>query len=196
MVDILSGSGGPSSGRLVLDGKEVSPRTPADALCAGIGMVTGDRAKSALLSRSIRENVSVTALRTWFGRLGLIRLQQERTRVASNLSSLSVQGDPERPLTALSGGNQQRVLVSRLLAADLDVMLFDNPTVGVDIASRAQLWRELRALAENRIVIVASSEADELMGVCDRVVCLHGGEVSEILERGAITERALTSATS
>jgi ribose transport system ATP-binding protein len=95
--------------------------------------------------------------------------------VAEALASLSVVGDSERPLTALSGGNQQRVLVSRLLAADLSVMVFDDPTVGVDIASRADLWRELQSLAAGRVILVASGEAEELIGVCDRVICIHNG---------------------
>jgi ABC-type sugar transport system ATPase subunit len=196
LVAVISGSTRPLSGQIRLGGADIVLRSPADALSHGIGTVTGDRSRSAMLSRTIRENVSVTALRKWFGRAGMIRRPVERRRVADALASLSVFGDPERPLTALSGGNQQRVLVSRLLAADLSVMVFDDPTVGVDIASRAELWRELQSLAAGRVILVASGEAEELIGVCDRVVCIHNGEVSEVLEGDAITEHALARATS
>jgi ABC-type sugar transport system ATPase subunit len=196
LVAVISGSTRPLSGQIRLGGADIVLRSPADALSHGIGTVTGDRSRSAMLSRTIRENVSVTALRKWFGRAGMIRRPVERRRVADALASLSVFGDPERPLTALSGGNQQRVLVSRLLAADLSVMVFDDPTVGVDIASRAELWQELQSLAAGRVILVASGEAEELIGVCDRVVCIHNGEVSEVLEGDAITEHALARATS
>jgi ABC-type sugar transport system ATPase subunit len=196
LVAIISGSTRPLSGQIRLGDSHIVLRSPADALSHGIGTVTGDRSRSAMLSRTIRENVSVTALRRWFGRAGIIRRPVERRRVAEALASLSVVGDSERPLTALSGGNQQRVLVSRLLAADLSVMVFDDPTVGVDIASRADLWRELQSLAAGRVILVASGEAEELIGVCDRVICIHNGEVSDVLEGKEITEHALARATS
>jgi ABC-type sugar transport system ATPase subunit len=196
LVAIISGSTKPLAGHMALDGQEINPRSPADALARGIGTVTGERSRSALLSRTVRDNVSVTALRKWFGPLGVIRRAEERRRVASALGSLSVVGDMERPLSALSGGNQQRVLVGRLLAAELEVMLFDDPTVGVDVASRAELWRELRTLAKSRVVLVASGEAEELMGVCDRVICIHDGVVSGVLEGPEITELAIARATS
>lgn len=195
LVSIVGGVSRPASGQLTLGGTRIVLHSPADALTNGIGTVTGDRSKSALLSRSVRDNVSVTALRRWFGRLGVIRRTHERARVATALSALSVEGDPERPLGALSGGNQQRVLVSRLLAADLEVMVFDDPTVGVDVASRSQLWSELRTLAQHRVVLVASGEPEELIGVCDRVVCIRDGSVSRVLERGEITEHAISHAT-
>lgn len=196
LVAIIAGNVRPLSGEIRLNGDVIRLRSPADALACGIGTVTGDRSRSALLSRSVRDNVSVTALRRWFGPFGLIRRAVERRNVAGALASLSVAGDPERPLGALSGGNQQRVLVSRLLAAELDVMVFDEPTVGVDVASRAQLWHELRTLAASRVVIVASGEPEEIVGVCDRVVCIRDGHVSGILEGEQITEHALAHATS
>jgi ABC-type sugar transport system ATPase subunit len=196
LVDVIAGSVRPTSGRMVLDGAVVDPRSPADALAWGIGTVTGNRARSALLTRTVRDNVSVTALRKWFGPAGLIRRGEERRRVNEALASLSVDGDPERPLSSLSGGNQQRVLVSRLLAAELKVMLFDDPTVGVDVASRAQLWDELRKLARDSVVLVASGEPEELIGVCDRVICIHDGGVTDVLEGDGITDEAIAHATS
>jgi ABC-type sugar transport system ATPase subunit len=195
LVAIIGGSTRPSHGHITLGGRPINPHSPADALACGIGTVTGDRSRSALLTRTVRDNVSVTALRKWFGPLGIIRRGEERTKVAHALESLSVTGDPERPLGALSGGNQQRALVSRLLAAELEVLVLDDPTVGVDVASRAQLWHELRTLARSRIVLVASGEAEELIGVCDRVVCIRDGVTSEVLEGDQITEHAIAHAT-
>jgi len=195
LIGVISGSTKPLSGQMSLGGEALNFRSPADALAFGIGTVTGQRSRSALMSRSIRENVSVTALRKWFGWTGIIRRAEERKRVASALASLSVVGDPERPLSALSGGNQQRVLVSRLLAADLEILVLDDPTVGVDVASRAELWQELQSLAPGRVIVLASAEAEELIGVCDRVICIHDGAVSVILEGDAITEHAIARAT-
>jgi ABC-type sugar transport system ATPase subunit len=195
LVAIIGGSTKPTHGHMALGERSISPHSPADALACGIGTVTGDRSRSALLTRTVRDNVSVTALRKWFGPLGIIRRSEERSRVATALDSLSVTGDPERPLGALSGGNQQRVLVSRLLAAELEVLVLDDPTVGVDVASRAQLWQELRTLATSTMRLRASGEAEELIGVCDRVVCIRDGVTSEILEGAEITEHAIAHAT-
>ena len=105
-----------------------------------------------------------------------------------------MQGDHERNISALSGGNQQRALVSRLLAADAPVLILDEPTVGVDIRARGELWSALRGLADDRVVIVASGDPEELAALADRVVCIRHGEVAAVLTGDEISERSITAA--
>jgi ABC-type sugar transport system ATPase subunit len=196
VVAIVTGAARPRSGTVRLDGEAVSHRSPADALTHGVGAVSGDRSRSAINSMRIRENVSLSALGHWCGRLGLIRGRTERSRVRDQLDRFGVHADAERAFSTLSGGNQQRALTARLVAADLRVLVLDEPTVGVDIASRAQLWEQVRKLREGRVVLVASSEPEELIALCDRVVCLHDGRVSQVLVGSEITEHALLRAVS
>ncbi|WP_051472043.1 sugar ABC transporter ATP-binding protein [Patulibacter minatonensis] len=193
-VQLLVGERRPETGTVRIDGVDVVLRSPAAALSRGVGYLAGDRTRAALTAMTIRENVSLSALQRWCGRIGLLRPASERARTAAALDVLSVQGDQERPLGALSGGNQQRALVSRLIAAEVRVLVLDEPTVGVDVGARAQLWSAVRELAVDHTVVVASSEPEELVAMCDRVVCIRHGAVSAILTDATLTEHAITSA--
>jgi ABC-type sugar transport system ATPase subunit len=194
VVAMIVGATRPLAGEVRIGGERVFMASPADALDCGVGYLAGNRAQAAFPTLRIRENVSLAALRRWFGRLGLIRRAVERARVTELLAALSVDVSPERLLGTLSGGNQQRALVARLLGAEVGILVLDEPTVGVDIGAREELWDEVRALAAHYTVIVASSEPDELTAVCDRVVCIRAGSVSAVLERESITEHEITRA--
>lgn len=194
LVSIVVGAARPTEGVIRLDGAEISMSSPADALGLGVGYLPGDRGRSAFLELPIRENVSLPALGRWFGRIGLISRRRERREVASCLSTLSVAGDAERPISALSGGNQQRALVARLLATQAQVIVLDEPTVGVDIQARAELWNAVRQLATERTIIVASSDPEELCFIADLVVCIKQGRVAEVIERRDLTVRTITNA--
>ena len=194
LVRILVGAERPRSGTVRIGGTDRTLASPADALDHGVGYLAGDRTLAALPGMSIRENVSLAALARWFGRLGLLRRREERARVDSHLGALSVTAHAERPLGSLSGGTQQRALVARLLAADAGVLVLDEPTVGVDVGARGELWDALRAIASERTVIVASSEPEELVALCDRVVCIRDGRVVAVLEGAAIDEDEITHA--
>jgi ABC-type sugar transport system ATPase subunit len=105
-----------------------------------------------------------------------------------------VAGDAERPIGALSGGNQQRALVSRLIAADARVLVLDEPTVGVDVRARSELWDAVRQLAHDRIVVICSSEPEELVALCDRVFCIRHGSVASVLAGAVLTETEIARA--
>jgi ABC-type sugar transport system ATPase subunit len=196
LVSFLVGASAPQEGTYRLDEVPVSLRSPAHALEHGVGYLPGDRGRAAFATLPIRENVSLPALGRWFGRLGLISLSRERALVTDVLQTLSVKGSQEMPISGLSGGNQQRALVSRLIAADVKVLILDEPTVGVDIRARAELWAALRELALERTVIVASSDPEELTALADRIVCIRHGEVAVVLDSDNISERAITEAIS
>jgi ABC-type sugar transport system ATPase subunit len=194
LVGFLVGAQAPASGEVRLDGERLALKSPADALDHSIGYLPGDRTKAAFATMSIQSNVSIGALRSWFGRLGLLRDSTEESGVADALAALSVKGDAKRPISVLSGGNQQRALVARLIAADAKILVLDEPTVGVDVRARAELWGAVRELARDRVVVVASSEPDELVALCDRVVCIRDGRVAAVLEGTQITESGIAGA--
>lgn len=196
LMQVLAGVTRPVSGQVLIDGKPQQLRSPAHALRHGIAFLGGERSTTAFSTLSIRENVSVSALQRWFGRLGLLSTRRERRNVAEPLAALSVQADPDRGMSTLSGGNQQRALISRLLAVDAPIVVIKEPTVGVDIGARQQLWEAVRALAHGRTVVVASGDTEELTALCDRVICMRRGAVVRVLEGADVNEHAITAAIS
>ncbi|MFM0757352.1 sugar ABC transporter ATP-binding protein [Paraburkholderia strydomiana] len=196
LIGMVAGSLRPDSGQILIDGSPVSLLSPADALKHGVGYLAGDRTTAAFPAMSVRENVTISALQRWFGVLGLVSRDREARETEAVLKALSVTVDPEQRISNLSGGNQQRALVGRLLASASQCLILDDPTVGVDIAARATLWAAVRELSRGRTIVVASSEAEELVALCDRVVCLRHGGVSQVLEGDGVTVEAITHAVS
>lgn len=196
LIAMFSGTTKPSQGHILIDGRQVLLTSPAAALAEGIGYLAGDRTTVAFREMSVRENVTISALRQWFGLFGLVRPGLEKAAAAKALAAVDVSVDAELPINTLSGGNQQRALVSRVIAADSRVLILNDPTVGVDIGARATLWKTLKDLAVGRTIIVASSEAEELTALCDTVVCLRNGRVVAVLEGDEVTVASITQAIS
>lgn len=196
LLEILAGVSHPRSGHVIVDGRPQRLRSPAHALRRGIAFLGGERTTTAFSTLSIRENVSVSALERWFGAIGLLSAGRERRLVVEPLAALSVEADPDRGMSTLSGGNQQRALISRLLAVDSPIVVIKEPTVGVDIGARQQLWEAVRALAHGRTVVVASGDTEELTALCDRVICLRRGAVVNVLVGAEVNEHAITAAIS
>jgi ABC-type sugar transport system ATPase subunit len=196
LLSVLVGATTPSSGAVVIDGRVRKLKSPADALKLGICYLGGERTSTTFPALPIRDNVSVSALSKWFGRWGFMRTARERELVTGPLAALSVEADPDRHLATLSGGNQQRALVARLIAADTSVVVIKEPTVGVDVRARRQLWDAVRALSSGRTVIVASGEPEELVALCDRVLCIRRGRLVAELEGSQLSEHAITAAIS
>jgi ABC-type sugar transport system ATPase subunit len=135
---------------------------------------------------TVSEHVALPALE----RLTSARLmsrRQEKAWVTKSLDSLSVKGAPSAPMTSLSGGNQQRALMSRWVGLPVDVLVVDSPTVGVDLAGRAQLLGVIRQMADERGIVLAA-EPDELAATCDRVLCLRRGRIAIELRGDDISE--------
>ncbi len=196
LLSVLVGSKAPSAGGVLIDGHVQKLKSPAHALKLGICYLGGERTSTTFPGHPIRENVSVSALGKWFGRLGFMSNAREREGVTTPLAALSVEADPERHFATLSGGNQQRALIARLIAADTSVVVIKEPTVGVDVRARQQLWDAVRALSTGRTVIVASGEPEELVALCDRVLCIRRGRLVAELEGSQLSEHAITAAIS
>ena len=169
LFDILAGSDRPSGGELQVDGKPVSFRHPADAIRAGLVYVAADRAEALLPQRSVRENIAlpfVTRLRRW----GPINLGREGKAVNGAIETLQIDTRAAREVRRLSGGNQQKVTIARWVAGGVRTMLCFDPTRGIDIRTKNQIYVLLRDLAAaGAAVLIYTSELKEIQLVCDRV---------------------------
>jgi ribose transport system ATP-binding protein len=177
LFDILSGGEKPAAGTMQLDGKPVSFGHPADAIRAGVVYVAADRAEALLMQRSVRENISLpmsARIRRW----GLINLGRERRTVNKAVETLQIDARAGSEVRRLSGGNQQKVTIARWVASGVRTMLCFDPTRGIDIRTKNQIYVLLRDLAEaGAAILLYTSELKEIQLACDRVVVIFGGEV-------------------
>jgi ribose transport system ATP-binding protein len=164
-------------------------------LAARVAYMPADRLRDGLFrSMSVRENTAINALSSLSGR-GVIDTGREREAVRAQADRLAVKtATIEAPVTSLSGGNQQKVVMARALLAEPDMLLADEPTQGVDIGARAEIYRIMRGVVASGVpVVVVSSDAKELEGLCDRVLVFSRGQVVEELTGGRVTEEQITT---
>jgi ribose transport system ATP-binding protein len=177
LFDILAGSTRPTRGELLIDGAPASFRHPADAIRAGLVYVPADRAEALLMQRSVRENIALpfsTAMRRW----ALIDMGKERTKVDGAIDTLQIDTRAQGEVRRLSGGNQQKVTIARWVADGVHTMLCFDPTRGIDIRTKHQIYRLLRDLAEaGAAVLLYTSELKEIQLACDRAIVIFGGRV-------------------
>ncbi|MBS1182634.1 MAG: rbsA 6 [Proteobacteria bacterium] len=183
------------SGRVVLDGVDVTARRPVDAMAHRIAYVSGDRARdSALPGRSIFENTAIASLVR--ERRHVIPGAVFRERFSNVLAGLNTRyAGLDAPIGSLSGGNQQKVFISRWLSPSPGLLLLDDPTKGIDLGAKGDFYLLARKLAdEGAAVIIYSSEDSELLSLCDRVLVLNGGVVTADLSGDRLTPFDLTRA--
>ncbi len=177
LFDVLSGSERPAGGELLVDGAAVSFHHPADAIRAGLVYVPADRAEALLMQRSVRENIALpftSRVRTW----GLIPARTERGKVNGAIETLQIDTRAQGEVRRLSGGNQQKVTIARWVAGGVRTMLCFDPTRGIDIRTKHQIYLLLRDLAEaGAAVLLYTSELKEVQLVCDRAIVMFGGRV-------------------
>ena len=194
LFDILAGSERPTAGLLLVDGEPVSFRDPADAIRAGLVYVPADRAEALLMQRSVLENVALpfrTRLRSW----GLIDIGTERRTVDGAVDRLQIDARAGNEVRRLSGGNQQKVTIARWVAGGVRTMLCFDPTRGIDIRTKQQIYVLLRELAEaGAAVLLFTSELKEIQLVCDRAIVIFGGQVVAELDAATSDEAALIRA--
>ena len=174
-------------------GAFVGPASPARRLAQGVGMLSEDRKGEGLaLSLSIAENVTLSMLDR-LGSLGFVSAAKQRAVARAEVDRLGVRcRDVDQPVRDLSGGNQQKVALGRLLAHDVDVALLDEPTRGIDVGSKAQIYRVIDELAlRGKAVLFVSSYLPELLGVCDRIAVMRRGELGPARPAAGLTEHAL-----
>ncbi|MDV7352102.1 ATP-binding cassette domain-containing protein [Rhodococcus oxybenzonivorans] len=183
----------PAAGDVTVNGQALRLGDPRRSSSAGIGFVPDDRKRSALLpTRSVAENMSFPWLRT-LTRAGIVPVGEEMRRVRSALSEYGVKtSSSSKRITLLSGGNQQKVILGRTFALGCPVYILSEPTRGVDVGSKTQIYALLQRLVERgAAVIVISSELPEILGLADRVLVYFRGAVHGEVSGEALTETVL-----
>jgi ribose transport system ATP-binding protein len=177
LLRLLFGAQRPESGTIVLDGEELHLRTPRDAIRAGIAYIPEDRSENALLpGLSVRENMSINSLPSYW-RGGRINRRAERNDVGEAIAQYGIQTASDgASIETLSGGNQQKLVLARWLRGEPRLLLLDEPTQGVDVGARAELWKLiLDAGQAGAAVLVVSSDFEELIHLCTRLVLMRDG---------------------
>ena len=188
-----------ATGAVTLAGEPYRPRSPRDAIARGLAYLPEDRQRDGLVLRfKVRENVTLPVLRRFVAR-GRIRQAEESEAARAAATAVDLRPSPpdvERPTAQLSGGNQQKVVMAKWLLTDARVIVFDEPTRGVDVGAKVELHRQIRALADQgRAVLLISSELPELLALADRVLVMRGQRVAGELSGDALTaERVMALA--
>jgi len=183
------------AGSVAVDGHPVRLRSPADAIAAGIGFAPEDRKSQALLLlRSVKDNISL-AVPDLISRFDFISDGAERRIAGGLVDRLRIRTPSlEAPVANLSGGNQQKVVLGRWLARRPKVLILDEPTRGVDVGAKAEIYRLIAELAAEGIaLLVISSEMPELLGLADRILVMAGGRVVHEMPRGEASEERILS---
>jgi ribose transport system ATP-binding protein len=187
-----------TAGSIELDGRTLDVRDASGAIDAGIGFVTEDRKSQGLvLGMSVRENATLVHLDR-YARFGVVNDAAERAAVADLIKQLRIRTrDAELDVKSLSGGNQQKVVFAKWLAAPPKVLLLDEPTRGVDVGGKAEIYTIINQLASQGVAIVmVSSELPEVLAMSDRILVMHQGRQNGIFEAaGATQELIMTAAT-
>jgi ribose transport system ATP-binding protein len=192
LLRLIYGLDAPESGEVRVDGRPLPAGRPGAAIAAGLGLAPEDRKSEGLvLDWSVTKNASLADL-SRFSR-GLLDVREERAVARAQLRALgTVPDDPDRAVRLLSGGNQQKVVLARWLLRRCSVLLLDEPTRGVDVATKAELYRLIVDLAAGGLgVLVVSSELEELVGICTRILVMRDGELVAELAGADATEAEL-----
>jgi ribose transport system ATP-binding protein len=193
----IFGADAKDAGEIFVGGHRVVIRSPAQAARAGIGLVPEDRKHDALLlSQSIRVNTTLSTLSRHAGRAGWLDPRAEARTTDLLCARLGVRSvSREQTAGELSGGNQQKIVIARWLARDCPILLFDEPTRGIDAAAKDAIHELLRGLAaEGKALVLVSSELIELMAVCDRLLVMSQGRIAAEFTAGAWTQEDITRA--
>ena len=191
---VLVGDARPTYGEIRIGGRPLRVRSPRVALKNGVVYVTSDRRREGLFPiLSVRDNIAIGTLDAR-ERLGFIQRKAENALVATSLERLAIQTDSAQEVRMLSGGNQQKVLLARWLAARPRVIVFDEPTRGIDIGAKVDIYNSMRKLADGGVaVIMISTDLTEVVGMSDRIVTMRGGRVQDELDDGCTEREVLAS---
>lgn len=184
-------------GKIFISGKEVRISSPADAVRKGLAYLPEDRkVLSLILGMTVRENITMAIHRLITGFLNVIDRRKERKIVDSYIDSLNIKVSHRDQIVGnLSGGNQQKVVISKWLAAEPKIFILDEPTRGIDVHAKSEVHKIISGLADAGVsIILISSELPEILALSDRVLVMHEGRVKGMLEREGLTQEGIMSA--
>lgn len=178
-------------GEVFVDGEEVKMNSPIDALKAGVSLLPEDRkTQGVLLDLPILHNMTISCMKRISSKIGVIQLKKEYSLGNGLVDKLRIKiGALTDPCSSLSGGNQQKVSISKLIGTKSRVLFFDEPTRGVDVGAKIEIYKIINEIvAEGYGVVMVSSEMPEIIGMCDRVAVMRNGRITGELDRDELTE--------
>lgn len=190
LAELLFGAKKKTSGRIIFNGKEINPKHPMQAIKMGIALVPEDRKRQGiLLHMSVRENMSLAIIKK-LSKFGLIKKRKEKAIIDEYIRSIHIKTPSvEQIVKNLSGGNQQKVVLAKWLAAESELIVFDEPTRGIDVGAKQEIYLLMDELAQKgKALIMISSDMEELLGMSDRIIILNEGRMTGELRRGEFSQ--------
>jgi ribose transport system ATP-binding protein len=190
---VIFGADPSDEGEIRFCGKLLRGHSPDEAIRVGIGFLTEDRkSQGILLNMSVRANITIANLRR-IARAGFISRKMERDRIASLVGSMRIKTPSlEQGIGNLSGGNQQKSILARWLFTQSRLLIFDEPTRGIDVGAKAEIYQLIANLAaEGKSILVISSELPEILGLCHRIYVMRDGEIAGQFDSGEATQELL-----
>ncbi|MCY9665805.1 sugar ABC transporter ATP-binding protein [Paenibacillus alginolyticus] len=183
----------PDSGEIFIDLKKIRINAPADAINNGLALVTEDRKMEGLaLQRSVKENISVVKIKS-MSKLFFVDNSRENRYTTEMINKLLIKTTSRNlPVDSLSGGNQQKVVIAKWLINNPRILILDEPTRGIDVAAKSEIYKLISSLAQQGLtIIMISSELPEILGMSDRILVMHEGEVKGVLNRDEATQEKI-----
>jgi ribose transport system ATP-binding protein len=195
LLRLIAGADRATSGSIVLNGKTLPRGGTRAAIAAGIGLVPEERKRDGIIpQRSVVNNIALPSMKRFAPGGWILRrkLRAEATEILTSINLRPLQID--RPIRLFSGGNQQKAIIARWLAANTQILLFDEPTRGIDIGAKAEIYGLIEQLAAaGKSVIVVSSELPEILRLADRVLVMRQGRIAAELQRDELSEQAIVA---
>jgi inositol transport system ATP-binding protein len=191
LVESIFGMFPLDSGKIFIQGKPVVIRTPKDAIMEGLALVTEDRKLLGLnLKAAVRDNITIVNLNRYVKFKQIISSREERKAASFQIQSLNIKTPSQNTIiNTLSGGNQQKAVIAKWLLRDPDLLILDEPTRGIDIGAKAEIYKIINQLAKNgKAILMISSELPELIGMSDRIMVLHNGRKTREFRRGEFNQ--------
>jgi ribose transport system ATP-binding protein len=195
LARVIAGADPCEAGRVVVDGRRVRFRGPADAIARGIGLLPEDRKAHGLVAAlTVARNIALPH-EARIARLGVLGRRSEAMLARPIVDELRVKATPTQEVRLLSGGNQQKVVLAKWLAGDVRIFIFDEPTRGIDVGAKAEIYNLMNRLtARGAGIIMISSELPELLGMSDRILVMHRGRIQAEIDAADATEARVLSA--
>jgi ribose transport system ATP-binding protein len=185
-----------AKGKIFLNGREINIKNPRDSMDSGVALIPEDKSKEGLImSMTLRENITMPILNN-LKSYGLVNYSKEKEIVSNLMEMLRIKAESmESLVSSLSGGNQQKVVIAKLLSAGPEILLMFDPTRGVDIGTKVEIFNLIKKLAyKGKGIIYYSTTIDELVNICERVMVMHDGEIIETLSRKNLSKENILKA--
>ena len=184
-------------GSIKINGKAVKINSPIDAIAQGMALISEDRKLKGLnLKGSVKANLTLSCLSYFSNYLGVVKTEKENRFADGEIKKFRIKArDRSQIVNTLSGGNQQKVVLSKWLATSPQIIIFDEPTRGIDVGAKAEIYALIRELAkEGKTILLVSSEMPEIIGLCDRVIVLHEGKITSELQQSELNQEKIMEA--